>query len=251
VVSPCKHNNEVITILHYSNPDVDYKNKATGTSSTNNNAKVIRDATCRVSDYVQSNDVNVHFIHPYKVCPGDNFTLTGSVTGDYGPYTYQWRYKIGYNGQWSNIITPTPQNQLSLTAPTGGFYGVIYVELTGTNGTDQATYSSGIVVDYFCDNRPASATSPSHLKEGKAISVFPNPATNHLGILLKEAVSGDVNVVVSNALGKQYFSKTVSLGDAPVNQFEVVLPNLADGQYTLTVRPATGLPQVAQFSVFK
>lgn len=251
VVSPCEDNSERITILHYSNPDVEYKKQATGTSSTNNNAKVMKDAACRVSDYVQSNDVNVHFVRPEKVCPGDIFTLFGGVTGDYGPYTYQWRYKIGYNGQWSNIITPSPQDELQLTAPTG-FYGVIYVELTGTNGTDQATYASGIVVDYFCDNpRPTSSSQPSELTGNAAISAFPTPTAHQIHVLLKEPVGDAINVLITNLLGKTHISTIVSPGETPFNQFDINLPDLPNGQYILTVRSAHGLPLSVQFTVFK
>jgi hypothetical protein len=249
VVSPCYDNAQRITVLYYSNPYVEYNGEVTGVINHNYNARILRNAACRISSYMVSHDVNVYILAPDEVCPGTNFTVYGSVNGDYGPYTYHWKYKIGYAGSW--VTVSGSPSSISVTAPTG-FYGVIYFELTGTNGTDQAVYSTGTVSNWLCDHHRQASPSSLELSDGKTIKVSPNPTDDHLHVLLKDPVVGNAEVTVTSALGKLCFSTSVLLGDTPTNRFELgLLNNLPNGQYILTVRPANLPPQVVKFSIIR
>ncbi len=92
-------------IQNYSNPDVEYKNKNTGRVDKNNNAQVLRNATCRISNYVVSDEVFAHIIGEDHGCPHTGVGLQAIVSGSepIGAYTLRW--ESSYDGNtWFNVI---------------------------------------------------------------------------------------------------------------------------------------------------
>lgn len=250
VVAPCIDNTQRVTILHYSNPDIKYKKKKTGTSGTNNNARVLKDATCRISSYVGSRDIGVYIQNlGHHFCPGQTFTAYGGTTGVYGPYQYQWRYKMNSSAPWSGIVNTNPyQDNLTLTVP-ANFFGVIYIELTATNGTDTETYSVGVLSDYLScpHNRPAEDAG---IKTVPSLDIFPNPASDHIQLRLSRPVSGKTQIVVMNMLGKVYYSQPVHFGNSTEDQFVLDLPGIPEGQYMVVIQ-TEDFQQISQFTVLK
>ncbi len=245
-------------ILHYSNPDVKYKKKIkTGQESWANNAKTIRNATCRVSAYQVSRDISVSISNPNPspapaFCPGNTFILYGTIIGDFPPYTYQWRYRLG-SGAWVTYTPPGSPDQFQYTIP-ANYWGMIHVELTASNGTDQAIATNWVYSDYVqCPHfRPDVANSrSSDEKLDKQLICAPNPATNYLQIQLPEEISGTFDVLISNSLGKLCLSQKIMLGEEPTNQIGLDLPSLPNGQYILTVRKAGSMTLVGKFAIIK
>ena len=201
-----------------------------------------------MSSYIGSKDISVSISAPsYYVCPGSTFTAIGSINGAFGPYQYEWRYKIGPAGAWSPIIYTTPQNQLTLTVP-NGFFGIIYIELTGTNGTEQETYSVGVLSDYL--NCPHFKPVEPTIVSSNSLQISPNPAISYVTLQLREPVAGNIDIMVTNLLGKPYISKSINTGEASSDQFTLDLPNLPDGQYMVSLRSAN-FRQIAQFTVLR
>lgn len=124
-------------ILHYSNPNIEYKNKPTGTVSTNDVARKLKTEATIVEafrSYIPPMSVNIS--GPTK---GDNagiYTWTSNVSNGTPPYTYLWEYSLdGFN--YIGVFDTTA----SITGPLP-MDNDLYLKLT-VNAAD-----SQIAVDY-------------------------------------------------------------------------------------------------------
>jgi len=79
-------------IPNYSNPDVEYKNKNTGRVDKNNNAQILRDATCRISNYIVSIEVFVQIEGEDHTCPFMPVTLQAIVSGNEPIGAYMFKF---------------------------------------------------------------------------------------------------------------------------------------------------------------
>jgi hypothetical protein len=254
VTSACNDNAERVTILNFSNPDVDYSDRSTGVPGWANNAKTIRNAVCRISNYVFSNDINVFTDQPINyVCPGSSFGFRGFAVGDFGPYQFQWKYKLGSGGVWVNYIPSGPPDVFSFVVP-ANFYGTIYVELTATNGNDYGTASTYAYSDYLkCPHYRGSGEerTAQSFEKIPAMSIFPNPARDIIEVQLANQETGTMEIVVTNALGKTYLSQTIASGDAETERFTLNLSEAPSGVYLLNIR-RVGMPtQVQKFRIIR
>lgn len=75
----------------FSNPDVKHFNKPTGTAERNNNAKTLRDAACRVANYVNTELPFVIIEGPKYGCPDETAYVLGVITDVPEPYQYSWQ----------------------------------------------------------------------------------------------------------------------------------------------------------------
>lgn len=230
-------------IQHYSNPDVEYKKRATGTTATNNNANVLRNAVCTVAGYVPSEqDAVVDFIGPSAICDGDLVTFQGTVSGVPGPYFYQWRYKFG-TGTWSGIIST---ENMTLAVPPNA-QGYLYVELTAGNATVSSATTKAYKITWCLTGPPVSRSAQT---DTYVASVFPNPAADYLQVRLTEPTATATSVKVFNALGELCLSTVLAFGEPPTGQFQVGLPDLPNGQYILSLHSA-GRSESVRFSILK
>lgn len=150
---------------------------------------------------------------------------------------------------WSGIVNTNPyQDNLTLTVP-ANFFGVIYIELTATNGTDTETYSVGVLSDYLScpHNRPAEDPD---VKATPSLDIFPNPASDHIQLRLSRPVGGKTQIIVTNMLGKVYYSKHIPTNNSPEDQFALDLPGIPEGQYMVVLR-TDDFQQISQFTVLK
>jgi len=230
-------------IQYYSNPDVEYKKKNTGTTATNNNARVLRAAVCTIAGYVPSEqDAVVDFVGPSSICDGDIATFKGTVSGVPGPYFYKWRYKFG-TGAWSGIIST---ENMTLTVPPN-FQGYLYVELTAGNANAESVTTKAYKIAWCFTGTPVSRSNQAG---SYVASVFPNPAADHLQVRLTEPVAMATSVRVFNTLGELCLSSVLALGEQPITQFQMGLSNLPNGQYVLSLQSA-GRSESVRFSILK
>lgn len=131
-------------ILHYSNPDVEYKNKKTGTTSTNDVARKLRTEAYVVENFrPYTPPLSVYISGPTKGNNSGTYTWTANVSSGVSPYTYVWHYSLdGYNytgtlGTSSSITAPLPlDNDLFLR-----------VTVTSSDGQTAVDYHTTINLD--------------------------------------------------------------------------------------------------------
>jgi hypothetical protein len=99
-------------IQNYSNPDVDYNNKATGTS-THDNARKLEEESCTVENFRPYNPPpSVYITGPTKGTNSGTYTWTAHGSGGQPPYTYLWKYSLdgtNYNGTFGTGQSVTAQ----------------------------------------------------------------------------------------------------------------------------------------------
>lgn len=136
-------------ILHYSNPDVEYKNKATGTSSTNDVARKLRAEALTVEAFRPfPPPLSVYISGPTKGNNSGTYTWYANVSNGTAS-SYLWKYSLdGYNyngtlGTSSSITAPLPLDN------------DLYLKLTVTSSNGQSA------VDYhFTMNLDAGFGGP-------------------------------------------------------------------------------------------
>jgi hypothetical protein len=246
LTSACNDNAQRITILNYSNPHVEYKNRRTGSDGWADNARNFRTAVCRISNYVNSQDVSAHVSAPiHYLCPGYSFQLRGFAVGDFGPYQFSWKYRLGSGGAWLTYTPTGAPDVFNFTVPTG-FYGTIYVELTVTNGVGVATASSYAYSDYlYCPHRPARAREGQEVISSSQLVVIPNPAKDVIEVVLPNSTINSIKASISSSAGMILVNKQISSGGVEINRFNLDLTNLPTGFYYLTIEQP-GLPNLAQ-----
>lgn len=252
VESACNYG-EYANTLHYSNPDVEFNGKKTGIAGESNNAKTLRNAACRIANYKDSHDINVYIVNgPVTfTCPGFTFNITGSAFGGYGPYQFYWKYRLGSGGPWIEYNPNNSQSTFIFTVPSN-FFGMIYIELTATNGTDIATCSTWAYSDYLnCPHYRSPALDREIQMQSSApeFLVIPNPAKDNIQIQLAEPIKRDIGVVVTNLIGEICISKTIIFNGEDLNTFQLNLPNLPEGIYLIQLKQSGMSSQVHKFVV--
>lgn len=226
-------------ISHYSNPNVEFKNRATGTTSTNFNAKTIAEAACRVSRYVTTEEPIVYIIGPNKACPGDEAAVEGVVSGVSAPIQYYWQYS--YDG--FNYLPPNPTSSskyFQATMPSNEGESVYFKLTAGTSGGPYVTTipPKRILAEDQefppCNpHRPVSVFSTS--ASGPVLSLFPNPAQDEINLQIKDADTLPFDIAIFDVFGravKNLTGRTSSrFEEIPIN-----ISSLANGMYWLAFR---------------
>jgi len=136
-------------------------------------------------------------------------------------------------------------------------------------GTVEAHGNSATPIDYsFTDTKPASGTSEYRLqmvdKDGSAaystvvsvhlglatsVSIYPNPASNYVNVVLGSNSTGNVSVRLINTAGQLLMEKTVS--DAAGTTVALTVTNFPAGNYLIVVVGSDGTQQVNKLLIAK
>jgi len=190
-------------ILHYSNPDIEYKNKKTGTTSTNDVARKFREEASVVENFrPYTPPLSVYISGPTDGHNNEAYTWTAYVSGGVLPYAYVWHYSLdGYNYTGtletsSSITAPLPLDndlflRVTVTSSDGQtaveYYTIINLDAEFANQiyTEQPLLKSVTdTIDVISINTHNVMSNNSESKlEGLSfeiplkISIFPNPIT--------------------------------------------------------------------------
>lgn len=249
IVSACYDNRARRKVPVYSNPNVKHKGKKTGEESTNYNAKVLRDAACRVASYVVSDEPYVQIVGPNRLCPDEERELIGIVTGTPGPYEYQWQVsEDGFNYS-SPLITSS--NSFWVMAPST-IGKAVFVRLTAGNiNGGMKTITKAIVADtsgLLCDH-PKPGSTNSTIPDLFTMKISPNPASDVLK-LRWEGENVDINeVFIFDSFGHQAgkFNVHIHTGE---NGIDLNIGHLPNGLYSLQMRSRT-INKVFKFSILR
>ena len=226
-------------IHNYSNPDVEYHNKNTGRVDKNNNAKILRDATCRISNYVVSNEVFVQIEGEDHTCPFMPVTLQAIVSGDEPISAYTFKWESSYDGNtWFDISQGTGLFFSTYTVLASGTSGVILhirVTITTPSGAmDHAWHEVKSILDNSCPQRPSRSRFDSG--SDKTVAVFPNPNTGEMTLIINDAKENNIGISLINPLGQTLFSQPDIFSEGDHFQSKIGMPNLPEGTYWLKVQ---------------
>lgn len=232
-------------ILHYSNPNVKYKGKTTGSEEVENNARQIRTNGCTVATFMED-DVYSSYrvtIHGFSTgCPCWSVPLGAESTGGApGNPQYQW---------------DTSSDGFTWGAPSGTGIGFevdlpcvansgVYVRLIGTSPDGQTDVSFRYIktVPSTPDNpsgpcdRESKNTDNGGLLSSSLLRLVPNPATEDVTLVFNIAVSSKVELGLNNAVGKTLLQEQFWAEEGQ-GQKTLNISSLPPGIYFLQVKIA-------------
>lgn len=120
IMTVCHDNAQRVTLQSFSNPNVKFNGKATGSDDKQFNAKVVAFASCRVSHYVEDDPIvlppSVALTNSFdRICPGQPFTVKAVIMNVSGTITYSWSTSLD-GVTYSYPITNT-SNIFTVNAP--------------------------------------------------------------------------------------------------------------------------------------
>lgn len=173
-------------IMHFSNPDVEFKNKDTGVTDERENADQLTAEGCNIADYRDfTPPLNVNITGPNKGDNSGTYTWCANISNCPNPTSIVWEYSIdGFNYYpWAtNVICKTGSLPLdrSLT---------LRVTVTCDDGQVDTDWHFTWNQDEWdpCgeDSKLQDNSSGNELKtveESNDISLYPNPVQNILNV---------------------------------------------------------------------
>jgi hypothetical protein len=235
IVSGCGTPLKRVVIKHYSNPDVEYRNKKTGVEDEADNARVLHNATCRIGNYIQNSEISVLFTGSGFGCPGETTNLMANVVGAPGPYVYNWQISINNGTWWTEAPTNPSVLPLTLSSNPGD---IICISLTVTaneaaSTTISDTYSRCIEV-MDCGERPSGERLGQNQSTTESeIKVYPNPANDHLIINIPKTGHSIQKISIVNFTGQILLERPVLMDELYMNEFRIPLSEIDSGTYLL------------------
>ena len=197
-------------ILHYSNPDVEYSNRATGTHDENDNETHFENNGPIIAQFFPNPvpDFDARIEGPFSVCADTNSQFEAIVTCGENPHTYLWERSI--NGvTWSTVSTSPIYNHYQSPFIIIG-QNVFTLRLTVTDATGVSIVRQQ---DVLMVTPPPGFECAGITRASNEINatIYPNPITS--------------NSILSLELDKDYKQLSVLLLDSYgniVNQSEFV-----------------------------
>lgn len=201
-------------IQYYSNPDVEYNNKATGTASTNDNARKLIDESCTVENFRPYDPPpSVYISGPSQGNNSGTYTWTAHGSGGQPPYSYLWKYSLdgtNYNGTFGTGQSVTGQLPLD---------NDLYLKVILTDNNQQqandyfvtinrdAHFGHKFTVDSsgFDSNEKlqnsAILLKSTKVEEFSLKTLYPNPTKNNTTVKYSLDHSGNVEISIINSYG--------------------------------------------------
>ena len=192
-------------IQHYSNPDVTFDGKKTGTTSYRNNAGMIKQNACTVADFRQT-------VLPYSMyvtgdlfmCPCTGASLQASIGGGSANATYTFVWSQSTDGITFTNLPYTGSGAVVMTPCVVGDGVFVRAECTDNNG---ATTTSQVFVEAATtwpgQQAPCMAfLSSENNNSDTGISISPNPASEEQTITIEIPTEGKYSIVLKDINGK-------------------------------------------------
>ena len=172
-------------ILHYSNPDVEYKNTDTGIANERDNARELEDNAGAVAN-LMPNPMTIAINGPSNANNGQYLTWCSQVNNCNNITAYQWEYST--NG--FNYTTGSLANCFSHTMPTNSH---LYLRVTATCDNGQTNMDWMTVLNNDDGNPPlrilenidgqlTEQQKEVKLTEVGEIVMYPNPTSGQLNL---------------------------------------------------------------------
>lgn len=180
---------EIERTFHFSNPNVENRNKPTGVSGESNNARVFTVNGSVVCAYRgDANPLGVNINGPVTAESGASQSFTARINGGTAPYIYNWFVRSsdgtpipGGNGTSHTVIMPNEAN--------------ITVDLLVRDSENRSVLASRFVRNIDAGSDGSGDENPSiffdevkdiAVDEIEEVVIFPNPVTDILQIAIPE-----------------------------------------------------------------
>ena len=231
-------------ILYFSNPDVKYAGKRTGKQGTNNNAKILRNAACRIANYDVSENPIFSLNYPDKACPDFGVNITLDM---YGPVPQPWQctWQQSYDGfNWSVPEINNCSAYNALMPPLAG--SRLYVRVTGGNiNGPMLTKHIDILADVSETNCPRQDVNKVQKKNmylnSDVFVLYPNPAENELILGYPQGLTDDVIFLrIYSSQGVLVRQHTLIPSEFGGEEF-IRLEGLPQSTYSLIIQTSSGV----------
>jgi Secretion system C-terminal sorting domain/Metallo-peptidase family M12B Reprolysin-like len=222
-------------LLHFSNPNIQFNNAATGTAN-DDNARAIRNTGCTVAAFRPSPEWSVSMsVYGIFCSPGDEMNFYANVTTPapsfpgFGPYSYQWFWTTSSAFNTNNLLGTDPQ--LTLSSSLGN---VFWMHLVVTSADGQEIVVSRRVRKTCAYELRENNVNNTLFQTAKIqdMSISPNPSNGIFEIVLNiQNDEGRTSLGLFDTNGKQIKSITNEVLAKGQHSVKLDLSNIQNGIY--------------------
>jgi len=231
-------------ILHYSNPQVRYAGRATGTYEREYNAHQFRSNACTVASFRETNNQSLwaNIRGDSEGCPCDLLVLTAEVYGGVpGVYSYEWTVSTdGIN--YGSVDGTTSTYAVSLPCFEGDRI-FVRLRVTAPDGSTATRFAS-IKATYdlpsglLCARSTGNSTGRAHAH----LSTYPNPANSEVSFTAKTTQAG--TFFVFSTMGQLMFTASSNSG-----RLTIPTAGWSSGAYICQYVDGLGASQTTRFII--
>ena len=200
-------------IPYFSNPNVEYRDVATG-RSTRNNASVLRSTARRVATFrgVGAMSASISYTNS-----GNYYTFTANTSGAVGSLTYEWRVSLNSSSNYGGVVSQQRSYTTSIYPD-----DILYTKVTVRSSSGQvATAYRSVYVppDGGCLDPPCqlateeaalgtsgetlAASTPAVPTSFALHAAYPNPFNPSAEIEFDLPEASDVRLIVYDVMGRE------------------------------------------------
>jgi type IX secretion system substrate protein len=232
------------TILHFSNPGVEFKNKATGDSEADNARQIIAQA-CNVGDFrqpVEPVPLTVGIKGDIFTCPCKPVSLE-AISGGGSNGAVQFVWQTSTNGIDWGSVQGTNSTFFPIVPCTEG--DGIFIRVTATSSTNQTATNIHFVEAKDPPNPNGDCPIELIVVPGSDEDVYiwatPNPSSDELTVNYVLEKSGNASLTLFDLHGNKLRKLTDAWHKEGNHQMRLSGSTLQNGTYLLRLKTATGI----------
>lgn len=226
-------------IPHYSNPNISFEGTSTGDIGLRNNAQLLKNYACHISNYVASSPpMTIDISGPNNCSSYEYYNWCANVNNCTNITNVNW--EISTNG-----IDYSPFGYgscIGTTLPNGISFCYLRVTATCTNGNSVTTYFPININQggYYRANENGDSLNINSIKMNKSllindndIIISPNPSSDKVQVTIKTEESDLLLVTLHDLTGKTIKNITNANVYQDVYQFEIDVKEFPNGIYLI------------------
>lgn len=253
-----------VRVNHFSNPNVEHYNNATGVANKNDNARKLRESSCIIENlYPYSGRPYVAISGPTEVSDGGSYAWCANVQGGSPPYSYYWEisnngttYNYFGSGQYVSacypfdnypILETTSDFQVNSTLDIPQVESIYHLRVKVTDSKQETAYDFITIynykslpsVDLIANSKntiPFSVEKKyNYNNEELGFSIYPNPAQVFTNLQYQIENPCEVQITILNSVGQTLQSYEMGHTTSGVFCKKLNIDQLENGIYFINV----------------